>query len=186
MTIIIVTPPASEPVSLAEAKLFLRVDHDAEDDLIATLITAAREAVEAACGRALIKRRVRESLDIWRRDAVGCAMLGLGPVTNIVAVRLLAANGSQSVIDAGRYRLEGAGDRPRLVFEAGVPATLRQAGGVEIEYDSGFAETGEELPTALRVATLQIVCALYEARLGEAAIPETARALMRPFAPARL
>ena len=107
MSITTVTPPASEPVSLAEAKLFLRIDQDVEDTLIATLIGAARTAVEAACGRALITRRVRESLDIWRRDAVGGAVLGLGPVVDVIAVRLLADNGSQSVIDPERYRLEG-------------------------------------------------------------------------------
>lgn len=186
MTITIVTPPASEPVSLAEAKLFLRVDHAEEDDLITTLIVAAREAVEAGCGRALIKRRVRESLDIWRRDAVGGATLGLGPVSSVVTVRLMADNGSQSVIDPDRYRLEGAGDRPRLVFASGVPAILRSAGGVEIEYDAGYAEAADELPVALRLSLLQIVASLYEARQGAAAIPEAARALMRPFAPVRL
>ncbi|MBY0562879.1 MAG: head-tail connector protein [Hyphomonadaceae bacterium] len=186
MSIIIVTPPASEPVSLSEAKLFLRIDHNSEDALINTLIGAARDAVEAGCGRALITRRVRESLDIWRRDAVNGAVLGLGPVTNVVAVRLLADNGAQSIIDPARYRLEGAYDRPRLVFPPGLPATLRSAGGIEIEYDAGFDDVAADLPLSLRLATLQIVAALYEARQGERAIPETARALMRPFAPARL
>ncbi len=186
MTITTLTPPASEPVTLSEAKLFLRVDHTSEDALLTTLIAAAREAVEVACGRALITRRVRESLDIWRRDSVAGALLGLGPVTNIVAVRLIADNGSQSVIDPSRYRLEGAGDRPRLVFEAGVPATLRSAGGIEIDYDAGYAASAASLPVALRLAALQVIGALYEARQGETPIPEAARALMAPFAPVRL
>lgn len=186
MSITTVTPPASEPISLAEAKLFLRVDHNAEDNLIVTLIGAAREAVEAGIGRALITRRVRESLDIWRRDAVNGAVLGLGPVTNVVAVRLIADNGAQSVIDPERYRLEGNRDRPRLVFPPGLPSTLRSAGGIEIEYDCGYADDADGLPIALRLATLQIAASLYELRQGEGAIPEAARALMRPFAPARL
>lgn len=186
MSVTIVTPAASEPVSLAEAKLFLRVDGADEDALISSLIVAAREAVEAGCGRALITRRVRESLDIWRRDAVDGAALGVGPVTDVLAVRLIASSGAQSVIDPERYRLEGERDRPRLVFAAGLPATLRAAGGVEVEYDAGYAADAEGVPVALKLAALQIVAALYEARQGGGGVPETARALMRPFAPVRL
>lgn len=43
----------SEPVTLAEAKLFLRVSHEAEDDLIGTLIAASKARVEQATGLAL-------------------------------------------------------------------------------------------------------------------------------------
>lgn len=42
------------PVSLAEAKLFLRVEHDAEDGLIQTLIDAARARVEGEVGLSLM------------------------------------------------------------------------------------------------------------------------------------
>ncbi|RZJ46621.1 MAG: phage gp6-like head-tail connector protein [Brevundimonas sp.] len=41
------------PVSLTEAKLFLRVEHDAENELIQTLIDAARARVEADVGLSL-------------------------------------------------------------------------------------------------------------------------------------
>ncbi|MGE0828215.1 MAG: head-tail connector protein [Hyphomonadaceae bacterium] len=186
MSITLLTPPASEPVSLAEAKLFLRVEHDAEDDLIALMIQSAREAVEAGCGRALITRRVRESLDIWRADSIGGALLSVGPATNVVAVRLIAANGSESLIDAERYRLDGARDRPRLIFEAGLPTLLRSAGGVEVDYDAGLADAAADLPVGLRLAVLHVAATLFETRQGEARIPEAARALMAPYAPARL
>ena len=43
----------SAPVSLTEAKLFLRVEHEAEDGLIGTLIEAARARVEGEVGLSL-------------------------------------------------------------------------------------------------------------------------------------
>jgi len=43
----------AQPVTVAEAKLFLRVEHDAEDGLIQTLVEAAQARVEGEVGLSL-------------------------------------------------------------------------------------------------------------------------------------
>ena len=63
MPSILVTAPTEEPVSLAEAKLHLRVDDNADDALIAALITAARQHAENDTRRALVTQTWRLALD---------------------------------------------------------------------------------------------------------------------------
>lgn len=67
-TLIVVTPPACEPVSLSEAKAHLRVDGGDEDAYIGSLITVARERLEQETRRAFIRQRVRTTI-----QGVSCA-----------------------------------------------------------------------------------------------------------------
>lgn len=48
---IITTGPVTEPITVDQAKLWLRVDNDDDDDLIGILVTAARESCENFCSR---------------------------------------------------------------------------------------------------------------------------------------
>ena len=50
--------PITEPVTLAEAKLYCRVTTSAEDTLITLMITQAREAIEVATGLSLIPKDI--------------------------------------------------------------------------------------------------------------------------------
>lgn len=61
--LIVSTEPTVEPVTLAQAKNFLRVTNTDDDDLIGVLITAAREACESFCSRSFAIKSYVQSLD---------------------------------------------------------------------------------------------------------------------------
>ena len=76
MPSILLTGPAVEPVTLAEAKQFTRVEHDDDDDVIAALIAGSRIHVETQTRRALITQSWRLARDVWP----GCGWLAVLPV----------------------------------------------------------------------------------------------------------
>ena len=65
MTLMRTVTAAVEPVTLAEVKAHLRLDHASEDELLGGLIRAAREEVERATGLALIDQDWRLVIDEW-------------------------------------------------------------------------------------------------------------------------
>jgi uncharacterized phiE125 gp8 family phage protein len=68
MTYFLTVPPAAEPVTLAEAKLAARLDGDAFDSLIPSLIKTAREMAEQTTGRRLVTQTWQLRLDEWPCD----------------------------------------------------------------------------------------------------------------------
>ena len=63
MSIKIITPAASEPLSLSDVKTFLRVDSNAEDALITAMIVASRQLCEQYMRRILITTTIEEFFD---------------------------------------------------------------------------------------------------------------------------
>lgn len=183
MRMVLVTPPAAEPVTLDELKLYLRLDGSDEDSLVAGLGRAARERVEAETGARLIHQLWRLTLDGW--PAGGVATVPFGPVRGVVALRARNANGSTRELPVSLARpLEGA-DPPRVVFEA-PPAGLAP-GPVELDLLIGFAATGADAPAAFLEALRRLVAAAFENR-GDADTPSPRAALaaLAPFRSLRL
>ena len=85
MTSVLLVGPTAEPISLADAKTYLRVSGTEDDSLIETLIAAARVHVETLTRRALITQDWRKVLDCWPEKRQ--VELPLGPIQSLVAVR---------------------------------------------------------------------------------------------------
>ena len=161
MTLFRTVDPAAEPVTLAEVKAHLRLDHDSEDDLLNGLIRAAREDVERAAGLALIEQSWRLALDDWPRD--GCVAVPLHPVRAILSVTAYGSEGEGSLIDPASYEVDTMSRPARLHFD-GPPGVLRALNGIEIDFTAGFGEAGPDVPDLLRRAIVLLVAHWYEFR----------------------
>ncbi|WP_332130099.1 head-tail connector protein, partial [Azorhizobium caulinodans] len=60
-----ISGPAAEPLTLAEAKDFLRLTDPSTDALVGALLSAARRTIESATGRVLMTQSWRLVRDAW-------------------------------------------------------------------------------------------------------------------------
>src|SRR5882724_2709830 len=67
----LITPAASEPISIADVKAHSRIDADADDGMVAGYITAARQKCESILNRALLTQTWRLALKHWPRQRDG-------------------------------------------------------------------------------------------------------------------
>jgi uncharacterized phiE125 gp8 family phage protein len=151
----LITPPAGEPVSLAEAKLHLRVDFDDDDSLIQVLISAARQAAETLTNRQLITARWRMVLDSFPGPSLmgvpagqvftlpgHAVLLPKSPVASVVEIRYLDMAGVWQVMPAANYTVDCACEPARItpVFGQIWPIALPQIGAVSVIFDAGYGD----------------------------------------------
>jgi uncharacterized phiE125 gp8 family phage protein len=179
MPLILLGEPEEEPLSLADAKLFLRIDHTADDALIADLIRAARKHVETVTGKRLVTQSWRLVLDQWPEG--GVLKLPIAPVRAIEAARLRAADGSETAIDTESWLLDASTSRLRISER---PPVLRPFAGIEIDLEVGYG-AATDVPPGFVQAIRLLVAHWYEHRAnasaeGTDALPLAVAALIAP------
>ena len=97
---------ATEPVTLAEAKIYLGVTNTVEDALITSQIAAARRIAEAYLSRDIVSKTYQltfiETLD-------GVLHLYNAPITSVDSVTI---DGGTALVEDTGYELRGATDNP--------------------------------------------------------------------------
>ena len=143
------SPPPVEPVTLDDAKLFLRIDTPHHDALLGDLIRSAREQVERRASLVLVTRDVRLTLPVCGTRV----RLPISPVQSLTEVRVEGET------------VEGQlNNRPHPAW---LHFATRQQGFAEIDLVAGFGRTDADVPVPLRQAILLLVADAFEHRERE-------------------
>lgn len=160
--------PNSEPVTLAEMKLHLRVDLAEEDDLISGYIAAARAWCEDQAERWFAQRTMIGVLDSFPpgRDPIVFPRVG---VSSVDTIDYLGADEQTEQLTApDNFRLSNAGiAKPRIVPVVDWPG-LSSSGMpdlVTIEFTAGVPV--ESMDPRLKVAVKLIAAHFYANREAE-------------------
>lgn len=147
-----IVEPASEPITLDEAKDHLRVDHVDEDSLITALIIAARRYVEQICNRALMTQTIRAKFDSFPHYDQSI-MLPQSPVQSIDSVKYIDNEGVLQTVSASDYVLDGTSQPARLdtAYNATWPPARYENNAVQIEYVAGSATVTEDIKHAIKL-----------------------------------
>jgi uncharacterized phiE125 gp8 family phage protein len=178
------TGPALEPLSLAEAKLHLRVSGPDEDALIQTLIRSARETIERETGLILIDQGWRLILDGWPPSSV--IRVPLRPLKTLDAVRILNADAVPSALAVTLFDVAPVACAIRLKSRPADP--LRPLSGIELDVTIGHGLPAD-IPAAL-IQAIQMMVAFWFENRGDAqlpiGLPESVLRLIAPFRAPRL
>lgn len=164
MSLCQITPPFEEPLLLSEAKLHLRVDHNEDDALINTLISATRQSAEMLTGCQFITARWQYGMD--RFPARGQSIhLPKNPVQSVISIEYLDLSGTLQRLALQDYTVDRNSQPTRVAptFGKSWPITLPQLGAVRVTFDAGYG-LAAEVPEGIKAWIKLRVGSLYACR----------------------
>lgn len=188
MNLVLITPPATEPLTTLEAGLHLRVEPLSEDDpYIDALITAARQHVEQHLGRALVTQTWEAVLDEFPEgDEI---RLSKGALQSVTSVTYLDSAGAQQTLATSEYQVDTASVPGRIVLapsESWPDTDSDRVNAVRVRFVAGYG-AASAVPQPIKAAMLLLIGHLYEHREEEVVGTITSRfsfatdALLSPY-----
>lgn len=159
----ITVQPATEPITLVEAKSHLRVTFADEDTYINTLITSARKYCESYCNRVFITQTWRQNENAWAYPI----KLMVNPVISLTSLKYIDTNEAQQTItdNTNNFQKDFNSDVAKIysgLVEA-FPAIGISINPIEIITVCGYG-AASDVPDDIKHAIKLMVSHLYENR----------------------
>lgn len=153
----VITPPAVEPVTLAEAKAHIRSTLTAEDVWVTSCIKASRSYAEQVLNRAILPQTLDYFADAF--PGANCKYsisLPMAPLQSISSVKYYDEAGVLQTLAATQYQVDISQDpgRVRLASGSSWPTIKDQFGAVQIRFIAGYADVAsipEEIVLAIKL-----------------------------------
>ena len=160
MTATLISAPQIEPVSLAEMKTYLRIDQSLEDDLLRAFISSARLHLEYLSGHHFISQQWRLLVQAPLGEKLS---LPLQPAQSITSAAILSDEGDLVALASDALSIYQAMGPAIITNPSGLILTSRQR--LQLDMETGFGPTADDVPEPLRHALKMVVAEWYERRL---------------------
>lgn len=159
------------PISVADFKSRLRVDHTDEDALIQSMLEGAVDMIDGpnGIGCAMMSQTWQKSMDVFP----GTILLPGASVKTVSSIKYIDTAGVQQTLASSGYRVDILSEPCRITpaYHASWPGIRSVTGAVIVEYTLGEA-TADNVSRALIAATTLIAASHYENREAAGGRPQ--------------
>ena len=164
----VITDAANEPITLAEAKAFLRITHSDDEAVINMFISAARREYEWLMGRTIHQ----QTLEMYFEDGFPSGPMLLPratPLISVTHIKYKDSDGTEHTWSSAEYVLDTAGELGSIqpAYGYSYPAfTPYPVNPVWIQYVCGIATTSPitQAPDDIKAEICRMVARQYENR----------------------
>lgn len=163
--LIVLVQPSEDPISLVEARNYLRIAQDGDDNSLSFLIKAATERVEQKLHKALVTRKLRQSYSSFEiTRAVEFAKRQKSKVELVPAFNDVISISAVNSLNIDGNMVSASLSLISLIDGKFVLNNYSQ--GLEIEYFAGFG-TAANVPNSFKILVLEELGRIIQNRDNE-------------------
>jgi len=153
----LVTAPTAQPLTLAEIKADLRIDHNNDDATLQRTMVEAQEWLERRLQLRLMTQTWQLTVDTFPAAEMN---LPFGPVQSVTSVKYDDPDGAEQTLAADQYILDQASYRvlpqPWLIPVGTWPSTSGKINSVRIEFVAGYQDAAHVPPSIVSAFRLKV------------------------------